>query len=286
MWTMPELTLKTFGEWNKLVAPLAGLEEAVDIPGRLTEALGSLVHCDERAVLVFSENQKPLNACEWTIPQWPEEDLLNYMNGVYLLDPFYRAGINGIDAGLYCMAEIAPPGFIGSEYHKAYYEGSPIKDEIGYIVYLEPGVFANVSLNRSTQSPDFSEQEVKLLRECLPTVQAALDSYWSRTASTRKDSGSEVYIQLESALDVFGTSVLTPREAEIMRLYLYGHDTRSISEKLEISTHTVSVHRKNAYARLDINSQAELFSLFISSMYCFQGEADIDPLARYLNPPE
>ena len=57
---------------------------------------------------------------------------------------------------------------------------------------------------------------------------------------------------------------------------------KSIAEKLFISEHTVSLHRKNLYAKLKLTSQAELFSLFIDSLSCFEGNADYDPLEKFL----
>ncbi len=237
------------------------------------------------AIVVFSATQKPYTLVDWTTPTWPEEGLKNYLESSYLLDPYYRAGIEKRAAGLYRMEDVAPPGIKESEYYLTYYANSPIADELGYLIYLDDEYFANVAFNRNSDSPPFSDDEVELLRQCYEMVEETLLNYWGRTAYLRRGSGSKVYSHLESALGVFGDSVLTPREAEIMRLYLYGHDTKSIAEKLEISSHTVSVHRKNAYARLDVTSQAELFSLFINSMYCFQGDMVVDPLETFLAGP-
>lgn len=76
--------------------------------------------------------------------------------------------------------------------------------------------------------------------------------------------------------------MLTGREAKVIRLYLQGHSTMSISERLDISTHTVSMHRKNACAKLDISSQFELFHMFIDSLSCYDPQAGQDPLQAYL----
>lgn len=51
---------------------------------------------------------------------------------------------------------------------------------------------------------------------------------------------------------------LTPREKEIMKLISQGNSTNDIAEKLFISTHTVSTHRKNIWHKLEISSYAEL----------------------------
>jgi DNA-binding CsgD family transcriptional regulator len=79
--------------------------------------------------------------------------------------------------------------------------------------------------------------------------------------------------------------VLTARESQVLRLYLKGHSTGSIAERLDISKHTVALHRKNAYAKLDIGSQFELFHLFIDSLTCFDADEPGDPLRTYLSAP-
>lgn len=282
---MAVIDTELFARWNRHLAGIAASEDPGELPELLMDALCTLIDADQRTILVFGPKLKPINLCEWSVENWPDEDLKKYMTGAYLLDPYYRAGIDGIEPGLYRMSEIAPPAFKESEYCKTYYSSSPIEDEIGFITYLTDDCFANLAFNRMSASEPFSDQEIALIRATLPLVESLLLKYWLAVSAASGQPGSELYTQLEHALSVFGTSVLTPREAEVMRMYLYGHDTRSISERLKISAHTVSAHRKNAYARLDINSQAELFSLFINSMYCFDDNPGQDPLLSYLNAP-
>ena len=49
-----------------------------------------------------------------------------------------------------------------------------------------------------------------------------------------------------------------------MTLILKGHSSYSIAATLGVSPNTVKVHRRQAYAKLNISSQAELFHLFLS----------------------
>lgn len=58
---------------------------------------------------------------------------------------------------------------------------------------------------------------------------------------------------------------LSCREKEIAALLLHGETAKPISEKLNISTHTVNFHIKNLYKKLDIKNRAELFARFGSS---------------------
>lgn len=47
---------------------------------------------------------------------------------------------------------------------------------------------------------------------------------------------------------------------------LRGFSSKAMAERLKISPDTVKVYRRHLYAKLDISSQQELFSLFIQSL--------------------
>ena len=56
---------------------------------------------------------------------------------------------------------------------------------------------------------------------------------------------------------------LTQREKEIVHLVAEGLTTKQIAEKLFLSPHTVSTHRKNALKKLQINSVPELVNFVV-----------------------
>jgi DNA-binding CsgD family transcriptional regulator len=86
---------------------------------------------------------------------------------------------------------------------------------------------------------------------------------------------------LQEALGAFGSSVLTRREQQVIELVLLGNSTRLVADKLGISAETVKLHRKHAYAKLDISSQAELFYLFVDALASHTGDSGADPLTSY-----
>ncbi len=57
--------------------------------------------------------------------------------------------------------------------------------------------------------------------------------------------------------------LLTEREREIILLVSEGMTTKQIAEKLFLSPHTISTHRKNALKKLEINSVSELIRLVL-----------------------
>jgi two-component system, NarL family, response regulator NreC len=53
-------------------------------------------------------------------------------------------------------------------------------------------------------------------------------------------------------------SVLSSRERGILQLLAEGHTSKEIADKLELSLHTVHVHKNNIMKKLNIHRQAEL----------------------------
>ena len=58
-----------------------------------------------------------------------------------------------------------------------------------------------------------------------------------------------------------GTTALTPRELEIVRMVAQGLRNRVIGERLVISESTVKVHLHNIYEKLGIEGRLELVLL-------------------------
>jgi len=279
---MPKIDSDLFRRWNQCVSKLTGLTDVSYIPEYLMQALEVLVPSDIGLVIVYGEKMKPVNVYDNAVGAQRSQHIDAYLEGPYLLDPYYRAGINGIKSGLYRLSDVAPPGFRQSEYYRSYHKPSQSKDEVGFITHLPDGSFANASLLNIEASPMFTRRSAGILRFCQPVVDEVLTKYWMTKKESGEPEASQLHSQLGSALEVFATSVLTSRECEVIQLYLHGHNTRSIAERLRISYHTVSLHRKNSYAKLDITSQSELFHLFIDSLSCIDSELKRDPLEVYL----
>jgi len=280
---MTSITSEEFLRWNESIIHLIGSDNVERFPESLVYAIEGLTHLDNGLIVFYGKNTKPVNIYDNAEESLRYQNIDAYFEGAYLLDPYYRAGLEGIETGLYHLSDISPPGFYNSEYYKRFFRSSMISDEVGFIVHLEENCFANVSLVNLFGSPAFSKTEINRLRLALPVVRDILEKYRGHQKEQVGEDAPQLHSQLEAALSVFGSSVLTRRECEIVRMYLHGHSTKSIAERLFISDHTVSLHRKNLYAKLKVSSQAELFHLFIESLSCVDKELKYDPLELYLH---
>ena len=80
------------------------------------------------------------------------------------------------------------------------------------------------------------------------------------------DSPDNTRPLLLSALNRFGQNLLTKRECQVISQVLLGYSSKAIAARFLISMETVKLHRKHAYAKLNIKTQAELFHLFLESL--------------------
>lgn len=257
--------------WQVLLREaLPGVADAIgtdQFARRLIEALRLVLSFDWWMVMVYHPQANPEMLDENFTGSWRERGLTTYVGAFFVLDPFYIMS-RSLDHPEVCrLGDIAPDGFLESEYHRAHYATGRIGDEVGFLWPLEPGVTFAVSLERSESGALFSARDVRNLEALQPLLAALARRHWVATRAGTAGAGSlELGRLVQQAAADFGRDVLTPRECEVVKLVLRGYSTKSVSQALGISPGTVKVHRENIYAKLRVSSQAELFNLFIGSV--------------------
>lgn len=245
---------------------------------RLIDLLGRVLQFDWWMVMVYRQHANPEMLCENFSGSWRERGLTTYVGSFYVLDPFYIMSLSLDHPEICRLGDIAPDGFLDSEYHRAHYASGRIGDEVGYLWPLEAGVTFAVSLERSEHCVGFSDFEVRHLEAVQPLLYALACKHWSMVRSQAAPARDlEVGRLVQEAAAHFGRKLLTPRECEVVKLMLRGYSTKLISQALGISPGTVKVHRENIYGKLGVSSQAELFNMFIASVSATPGASDIDP---------
>jgi DNA-binding CsgD family transcriptional regulator len=273
----------SFAEWNAAIAQAIGALESEDLPRLLVEALETLIDHDAALVIAYRLGRKPLVLYEDLLADEHGVHVDGYLAGAYLLDPFYRASVEGTPAGLHRLSDVAPEGFLESEYYRSYYIRTLQSDEVCFLTDHPDGWVTNISLGRESGAPPFDESDIEELRAAEPIVHEALRRHWvhSRQRHPESDAVSNLHAHVEAALTNFGRSALTKREYEVAQLLLRGHSTRSSARELGIAQETIRLHRKNVYAKLEVASQSEFFVLFIDSLAHIAEDLSGDPLERY-----
>ncbi|WP_312270700.1 helix-turn-helix transcriptional regulator [Pseudomonas sp.] len=252
-----------------------------ELVSMLLEALSYLWPSQAATVYLYPQGGSPCALFERDAegPWLPEGNVRQYLSGFYLLDPFYVACMDSIEPGCYDLTEVAPDHFKLSEYYLAFYQHSHLEDELNYIVQPAAGLTLAVSLAFTSKL----DSAVKVqFSSIAPWVLAVLNRHFLGLDAQGRRFDNPFEQHIHSALNNFGSSLLTERECRIAQLILRGHSTRSLAERLGVSEETIKTHRKSVYAKLDIGTQSELFSLFIDSLAEARDVLGKDPLEHYM----
>ena len=244
----------------------------------LGNGIRELIEADDVSLIRYPDAGPPV--IEYTLPpkRRGKTTLDRYVKGPFLLDPFYRAAQVDERFGVFRLRDLAPSGFKESEYFRTWYHECGFQDECGLLIELDSGSL-NLALGMTGSSHRFSKRQVDRLEAVFPAVEALVRRHWNPMAPAGEPA--DLRARLQEALGAFGSSVLTRREQQVIELVLLGNSTRLVADKLGISGETVKLHRKHAYAKLDISSQAELFYLFVDALASHTGDSGADPLTSY-----
>jgi len=251
-------------DWNKVLANLIHHMRLPSFPQVLVEGLGVLAHFDTYLLITYKHALKPIvlhsSYCEEDEPIF-----FRFINKAYLIDPIFNAIEQGLETGIFRLKDLAPDSFEHTKQYKSCYKDFDLNDEIIFLVPLSQEVVLNISLGRTSKLGSISRSELNRLKAVQPVIQALCQQFWQAQSS---HFVHDEYSQrsLEHAINTFTSSLLTPREKQITALVLQGYSSKSVASTLEISTGTVKVHRKSIYLKLNISSEAELFSLFITHL--------------------
>ncbi len=232
----------------------------------LLSLINSATPCESMFVIHFHKNSRP------TILLAPDSTLLTskimdeYLNGFYMIDPFYNAFKTGLSTGLHFIREIAPDDFFESTYYTEHYCNRGY-EEAAFIINLDHDSQIQISLTViETPATTATRQRLQAIS---PLVISAYRKHWQNIESTQEssqDTSAIIHEQISNVFRNFGGGLLTERESEIAILIIRGYSLIAIAELLGIAHGTAKVHCKNLYSKLEINSKSELFSLFLDDI--------------------
>jgi len=253
-------------------------------PEALANLFKKLVPADNVMIIAYPRRKLPQIEYNDVPPDNRRSTADKFIAGAFLLDPYYLAATKHKKNGFYYLHEIAPSGFKESEYFKTYFTLTGLSDECGYLIQLEEvgRKFINISIGQFDTVEKFSEKNLQNLAAVSPLIEALVKSHW-QNLEVEPETTLDLREQLETALTSFGTSILTERENQMVQMILQGYSSKAIADRFSISVETVKLHRKNAYAKLDLGTQGELFNLFINSLMNMENYEGGDPLVTYLS---
>jgi DNA-binding CsgD family transcriptional regulator len=236
--------------------------------------MAALVRFDYVVVFAYRGKERPIDLYSTFDTEENIVFVTLYQVGPYLLDPFYQTA-RARRPGVFRMRELAPDRFFSSEYYRSYYVQTGLAEEIGFFVTLDDDITVVLSLMRREKTGPFPPAEFALLKKAEPLVANLVRHVWPQLGArfdAQRDAGMRTGRKrgaaaqaLQPADTVWRDLKLTSRETAIVDLVLQGHSSESIGLRLNISTGTVKVHRRNVYRKLGISSQTQLLSIYLKT---------------------
>ena len=272
-----------------LVLTLAKMTETIgtaDWFDAVLNLLGSVCAIDSGGAMVYHREQRPrrilhrFNPRERALP----EDA--YLLGPYVLDPHYQLFAAGCPSGVHWLRDIAPDDFFQSEYYRVFYSQIGLSDSIELLWRIDENSALNIFIERSIRHSKFQPADLLAINMLLPLVFASAAKHHELTAAAlRRDSDNLTHRKVQSTIENFASSLLTQRERQVLFYMISGFSSSLTAERLRTTEGTIKIHRKNIHRKLDIGSQAELFSLFINCIPFAVPESPVDPLETYQSAP-
>ena len=250
------------------------------------DLLGTVCALDSAGVMVFHRNQRPrriahrFNPLERNLP----EDA--FLSGPYALDPSYQLFLQGCATGVYWLRDIAPDDFYDTEYYRVFYSQIGLSDSIDLLWRINADTALNIFIERSISRPRFEAADVLAIKALAPLVFAAAAKHHELTVSASgPDIDKLTHRKVQNTIENFASSLLTVRQRQVLFYMISGYSAALTAQRLKTSEATIKIHRKNIFRKLEIGSQAELFSLFINCIPFATPDGAADPLITYQSAP-
>jgi len=228
---------------------------------------------DSGLILLYRPRRKPRVLVEALAHPLRGNDVEAYLAGAYLLDPFRMHAQTLREPAVVRLQDITADDFRSSEYFRTYYGASRLTDEVNFLIPLaaDQGCSAvAVCLGRSQSLAPFDDAQIAGFRAWLPMLSAVLRRHVAMLGNIEGTRSAELedreHDRLEARLAMFGATLLTRREHEVVQHLLHGVSAPAIAARLHVSLQTVRVHRRNIYAKLDVSSLGQLFALAMHSL--------------------
>lgn len=264
-----------------LVADLIEQIGAPDFYEQLSRRINKIIPCAFSVIYLYRPNAAPAQLFCDRVPEKNLRGFQNYLDVTYVINPVYRAFKNGIASGVYRMQEITPDGYFDTMRERADKIKPDIGETIGFLtlgwpshmeellllIELGDGNLVEISVSRKLET-GFCDADIGLAKRVFPILASCFRRHWQLRAGSIEPLLEEA--RLDRALHDFAADTLSPREQDVVQYILMGHSTYSISSHLGTSIPTVKTHRKNAYRKLMIATQAELFAQFVAFIFSRQ----------------
>lgn len=242
------------------------------MPLKLIEAANIVLPFQAALCIINRKHSTPIYLCDSYSGKSEKQAVQRYVRSTYLINPVYNAFLSGMQSGVYRMRDLAPDQW-DSDPEQSHADMSPdTSEEIGFLTVGWPArleelvlvsrisedVMVEISFAQPITLGGFSAESIAKFDAFFPLFSVAMEAVGNHALQTQPNLN-----RLEVQLEKFASQQLTQRENQVIQLILKGHSGKSICTNLGISLPTLKSHRKNAYAKLSVANQQELFRKFM-----------------------
>ena len=230
-------------------------------PPALTALFQSVFRFDSLFISLFAAKGAPRPLYSNPDDDATRRTIAPYLNAACLLDPFHGLFKAQVGTCVVALDSCAPDDFRHSDYVHMFYSDTGLRDEV--TIFVAAGSDASIVLSlgqrdgRHNRPPDTCPR----LTALLPVIAALCLKHWPDPARLPTAA-----MTASPDFERMGLPKLSLREAEVVRMMLRGHSSKSMARLFGISPETVKVHRKRIYSKLGLTSQGALFSLFVDTL--------------------
>ena len=203
---------------DKALSELIRTIGQVDFPEALSYFIGKIIKFDCCIIFAYHKDHQPEALYGDYDPMlFPAIESL-YIQGYYLLDPFYHAISNGIQRDVHRLFDLAPDKFKQTRYFKEYYRDTTVMDEIAIFAHITNETTIAVSFCRHSKSNMlFSKNEQAKIKSFKDVLTAVCEQHWKYYQPKEGVNISLLPIKdrLRAKLKSQCNIMLSPRQAEV-----------------------------------------------------------------------
>ena len=249
-----------------VVSSLIEYVGTVEFPEALVRTMQALVPHDSSLVLGAAKGGAPVMLTEQMGKEERPSFYGPYLSGAYMLAPGYRTAQDTDFSGIGLLRDIFPGDMKTSKYFYAYWGHTGMIDELFQFVRLNNDRVIWICSGRYEHSRPFRKSELDLIGMVEPMIRETVCRHWNERPFDPDDLQDVApdHDRFRQSLDNFGAGSLPPREHEVCQLLLRGHSSKSAARMLDISPETERVHRRRVYGKLNVSSQVEVMTRFMT----------------------
>jgi len=208
--------------------------------------LTGVLDIDQAVTYLLDERAKPM--CYRNHRMHPSMHN-QYLQGFYKSDPLHPTNFRNTDQQVVRMNDLVSPFKRDKHpYYQGFIQPWGVGDIVELFFHVDGSLIAGAALLTSSERPELRSEELKKVEHLHRFIEFSLEQSLSSPNQTNFDDFCDDY-------------QLTAKERVVVQLVTQGLPNKSIAQKLCCSLATVKTHLQHIFAKMTVNSKAEVANL-------------------------